>query len=109
MVRIDMDVPRECHECPLQLRFKDGVADEWYNRRCVIKQRTIEYPKPNWCPLIEESPLEAKWELVQSELFRFETYSCSYCHHRETNYLKLPNFCSNCGARMKKEDEQDGT
>ena len=45
------EMPTECHECPFQLKFKDGVQDDWYNRRCVIEKRTIEYPKPKWCPL----------------------------------------------------------
>ena len=53
---IDLDAieenPRECHECPLQLKFKDDEVDDWYMRRCVIANRTIQYPKPNWCPLI---------------------------------------------------------
>lgn len=50
-ITVDMDMPKECHECPFQLQFKDGEVDEWYMRRCVIKQRTIEYPRPAWCPL----------------------------------------------------------
>ena len=53
MIKIDMNMPRECHECPLQLCFKDDIADDWYNRRCVIAKKTIEYPRPKWCPLIE--------------------------------------------------------
>lgn len=47
------EIPNECHECPFQFKFKDGEADEWYNRRCVIKRRTIEYPRPKWCPLVD--------------------------------------------------------
>jgi hypothetical protein len=48
----DMDMPDECHECPFQLRFKDGeVEDGFYMRRCVIENRIIEYPRPGWCPI----------------------------------------------------------
>lgn len=43
--------PRECHDCPFQLRFKDGTQNDWYMRRCIIKNRTIQYPRPRWCPL----------------------------------------------------------
>ena len=50
-IKVDMDMPKECHECPFQLKFKDGEADEWYTRRCVIEQKIIEYPRPAWCPL----------------------------------------------------------
>ena len=46
-------IPIECHECPLQLKFKDDVQDDWYMRRCIIEQRVIEYPKPKWCPIKE--------------------------------------------------------
>lgn len=58
-IKLDMDMPRECHECPFQIRFKadlygNNTADDWYIRRCVIENRTIEYPKPKWCPLEQE-------------------------------------------------------
>jgi len=53
MVKIDMEMPLECHECPFQLKFKDGEADAFYMRRCVIENRRIEYPRPEWCPLRE--------------------------------------------------------
>ena len=54
MILIDMEMPRECHECPMQKQFKDsddGKIDDFYMRRCVITGRIIEYPKPEWCPL----------------------------------------------------------
>lgn len=53
-IELDMDMPRECHECPFQLKFKNGEADDWYMRRCVIVNKPIEYPKPDWCPLSEQ-------------------------------------------------------
>ena len=46
------EVPRDCFECPFQLHFKDGYADDWYNRRCVILNETIQYPKLENCPLV---------------------------------------------------------
>ena len=65
MIMIDMEMPNECHECPFQLRFKNGEADDWYERRCIIANRIIEYPKPNWCPLAE---------IVHCK-------DCKYCNH----------------------------
>lgn len=50
-INLDMDMPEECHECPFQLKFKDEKVDAWYIRRCVIMRRSIEYPRPEWCPL----------------------------------------------------------
>lgn len=55
-VLIEMEIPKECHECPFQIRFKDGEADDWYARRCVIEHQIIEYPRPDWCPLKEAVP-----------------------------------------------------
>lgn len=50
-INLDMDMPEECHECQFQLKFKDDEVDAWHTRRCVIMQRKIEYPRPEWCPL----------------------------------------------------------
>ena len=46
------EVPRDCFDCPFQLQFKDGYVDNWYNRRCVILNETIQYPKLEDCPLV---------------------------------------------------------
>jgi len=47
------EVPRDCIECPFQLRFQADVADDWYNRRCVILHKTIQYPRLEDCPLVD--------------------------------------------------------
>jgi hypothetical protein len=52
-IEIEMDKPKECHECPFQLKFKDDTVDDWYMRRCVIINQIIEYPLPSWCPIKE--------------------------------------------------------
>lgn len=61
MVKIDIDMPLECHECPFQKRFKADTEDLFYNRRCTIENRTIEYPRPSWCPLEE---CESKVQMI---------------------------------------------
>ena len=73
MIRIDldMDMPEECHECPFQLKFKDDEVDPWYMRRCVIMQRNIEYPRPEWCPLKE-----------QPDIVRCR--DCKYCEYPQS-------------------------
>lgn len=38
----EMDMPRECHECPFQLKFKGEDVDDWYTRRCVLINQRIE-------------------------------------------------------------------
>ena len=50
-VKLDMEMPVECHECKCQLKFKDGEDDDWYTRRCILTGKVIEYPRPKWCPL----------------------------------------------------------
>ena len=52
-IELEMDKPKECHECPFQLKFKDDTVDDWYMRRCVIINQIIEYPLPDWCPIKE--------------------------------------------------------
>lgn len=79
MIRIDLDMnmPEECHECPFQLKFKDDEVDAWYMRRCVITQRKIEYPRPEWCPLKEQEAqrdYEASIEMAE------------YCERYEQTY-----------------------
>lgn len=59
MIAIDMPMPTECHECRFCIKYKDGVADDFYNRRCVIEGRTIAYPRPDWCPLRDAATLKA--------------------------------------------------
>ena len=49
MIKIDIDMPKSCYDCPFNSRI---FGFDW----CCIK---IEYSwtetgdKPNWCPLIE--------------------------------------------------------
>ena len=50
-IELEMDKPKECHDCPFQLKFKNDEADDWYIRRCVILHQQIEYPLPDWCPI----------------------------------------------------------
>lgn len=97
-VLLDIDFPRECHECKLQLKFKDGEVDDWYSRRCVLTERIIEYPRPDWCPLQpvkEDEPRKGKWKDNGNG-----TISCSECgtwfpKEREP-FLQ---FCGCCGAK----------
>lgn len=107
MIKIDMELPRECHDCPFQLRFKDDDVNDWYMRRCVITKRVIKYPKPEWCPLLECKSVQsgrekAKWIRTGEDgycsnckcdmpMFK-EDWKWVYC---ETDY------CPNCGAKME--------
>lgn len=61
------ELPRDCFECQFQLHFKDGCADDWYNRRCVILNETIQYPKLKNCPLVDLQA-ELKRTLVMMDM-----------------------------------------
>ena len=99
IIGIELDeMPKDCYECPFQIRFKDGVQDDWYMRRCTVKNRTIEYPRPEWCPLKEqETELEQKLKeqenayselskeylsLVRRAAHRPNVVRCKECVHR---------------------------
>ena len=60
------EVPRDCFDCPFQLRCKDGCADDWYSRRCMILNKTIQYPKLEDCPLVNVHS-ELKRALVEMD------------------------------------------
>lgn len=94
------EIPNECHECPFQLKFKDDEADEWYNRRCVIKRQTIEYPRPNWCPLVEV-PNAQPVEYVEyyDELQKEWGEKCGNCGGI---MYGEPCYCPFCGTEVKR-------
>ena len=115
IIGIELDeMPTDCYECPLQIKFKDGVQDDLYMRRCVVKNRVIEYPKPEWCPLKEQ---EAKQAIKQTyhvmmnrdyenpvEVTRYD-WLCPTCKSLlcrdidviDDNY----HFCKVCGQAVK--------
>ena len=94
------EIPNECHECPFQLKFKDDEVDEWYNRRCVIKRQTIEYPRPDWCPLVEVPtvpPVECTeyYDELQKEVAE-KCGNCGGIMYGE------PCYCPFCGTEVKR-------
>lgn len=98
----EMDMPRECHECPFQLKFKGEDVNDWYTRRCVLINQRIEYPRPDWCPLQpvkEDEPRKGKWIDNGNG-----TISCSECGtwfpKERVPFLYL---CGCCGAKMERQ------
>ena len=109
IIEIELDkMPTDCYECPLQIKFKDGMQDDWYMRRCTVKNRVIEYPKPEWCPLKEHEAVEsAEW--LYGEKCGQDGYTCSKCGFFEPwyydyvdgiDYIKDYDFCPSCGRKM---------
>lgn len=94
VIKLDIDMPKECHECPFQLKFKDDQQDNWYSRRCVIEKRIIEYPRPKWCPLKERNEDDSE-ELKKAEE-RIEWYRA-----RAIEILDKLSYhdCNSCAKR----------
>ena len=97
----DMEIPEECHDCPFQIRFKDGVADKWYMRRCVIEDRVIEYPSPQWCPIKPIKSEDALTPLRNQETVE-PFHKCSgFNNEYELIADERFNFCPYCGRKVK--------
>lgn len=89
----NMRMPEECHECPFQLRFKDGeVEDGYYMRRCVIENRIIEYPRPGWCPI---KPVKEQKAVLAHDPGAICT-NCKHPLYQEDH----PHYCGNCGKAV---------
>lgn len=96
----EMDMPRECHECPFQLKFKGEDVDNWYSRRCVLVNQRIEYPRPDWCPLQkEQKPKTGHW-VEHRGLNDDKYYDCSICDCSLREIHKGMEYCPYCGAKM---------
>ena len=103
-INLDMDMPKECHECLFQLKFKDGEVGPWYMRRCVIMHRNIEYPRPEWCPLEEQEPKQIirkqkKCGNSDGSINHFAEWYCPHCNMLILRGFNDPSikFCYRCG------------
>ena len=100
MIKIDMEMPKYCDECP----FFD---DRYDYPTCIINNLSSGYNFPirkkrmDFCPLQEERPT-ADWIWVVDE-----AYKCLGCG--SINYIMGGkwNYCSNCGAKMRGSEEEE--
>ena len=47
MVKIDMEMPKTCGDCPFV----------FYAKNCALRIKVVELnKKPDWCPLIDDKP-----------------------------------------------------
>lgn len=87
----DMPMPRNCYEC----WFEDA-------NRCYLNilQRIESLDRPEWCPLVEiTEPKCGHWE---------GDGQCSACkEYPLARYMKNPNYCPNCGAKMDEPQEAE--
>jgi len=55
MIRIEMEMPKDCANCPLVFPVKDGERTEYF---CKLKwqhiNRTDLFKRQDWCPMHED-------------------------------------------------------
>lgn len=93
-----MEMPKHCGECGIEW------CEKW--KRLIIGGMPIAKTRANDCPLIEipstdiQPVVHGKWELHGEPPWNVR--ECSECgekwHHWQG--YELPNYCSNCGAKM---------
>ena len=47
--------------------------------------------------------IDGEWEHVEGTMFRKASHRCTSCGHEIVAQANQPNYCPNCGAKMKKE------
>ena len=95
MVKIDMEMPKTCGDCPFV----------FYAKNCALRIKVVELnKKPDWCPLIEESDGEWKAHIDSDGWNDWLVLTCSICGAKFTkaNYW---NYCPNCGAKLELNKE----
>lgn len=55
---------------------------------------------------LERCSNKGKWTEVDRDVMGMKTFQCSNCGGKAYGYSE-PNFCSHCGADMRKEDEEE--
>ena len=102
-------MPKDCINCVMQFGGWCGVSPPEIDERVAeTVDDAIKQGKPDWCPLveIEEKPVRhGRW--IEKERYKLhgDEYCdclCSECDHRITKPAGFyPNFCEDCGAKMK--------
>ena len=93
MIQIDMEMSKNCMECPfMQLDM------EFYDDVCTIVEENIydAEKRADFCPLIDA---DAKW-IPEKRRGCIAYYTCTSCG--ETSEYSS-DYCPNCGARMVTE------
>lgn len=63
MVKIDMEMPERCDDCPLRHRDMASIIVNdrcGFNMKCVDPYTFGNLKRPYWCPLIEAEDSEEK-------------------------------------------------
>ncbi len=99
MVKIDIEMPTYCYDCPCQ----NGE-----NGKCQISGNYTDGKRPFDCPLTEEKNGEWRSEIVKRKDWKgnahsyIQPISCSVCHKP---VIEQYPYCPYCGTKM---DEKDG-
>lgn len=92
MIKIDIEMPIYCYDCP---------CHNGENGRCQISGDFTADKRPFDCPLQELK--HAHWEGDIRLVNSVGCAKCSYCGH----IAPVVDYCGICGARMDEEEEDD--
>lgn len=113
----DMEMPKSCYECKLDIRTDVCLAFcEWNKEHPYSIRATDRLPD---CPLSEVPErkkgkwIDAEWENINTGEKR-KGRRCSVCGNGYFRYdvsvntvSDIPNFCPNCGADMRGEQNEN--
>ena len=95
------------------LRERHGMGEECSS--CVMDTKACrygrDYSKMDFCEWLDDAPTIDAVPVRHGEwIFKkppddwvLSLYECSVCHHMEEGQ---PNYCPNCGAKMKGENDE---
>ena len=76
MVKIDMEMPKNCNSCPFL----------FYAKNCALTIRQVELnSRPDWCPLIEVKPEPTPINTNSIHNNFFTNDSCINCSNNPKN------------------------
>lgn len=116
MIQIDIEMPKNCKECPFLCDNDACYAVNKPNAMfipLVCNGSTDEYPlnefpywekRVDWCPLQEVK--HGNWDIEISHDGYQATYRCSECGHQfkwlyDPHFPPVFNYCQKCGAYMR--------
>ncbi len=102
------EMPECCGECLCFIERDRFDGNEWHSACYKLRKEVSDYDKPHECPLRPmPEQKKGKWIDVQDPYGFFETIPvCSECGCT-TKMRDKYNFCPNCGADMRGENESN--
>ena len=104
MIMLDIEMPIDCIECPMQSGGYCDVSTTAGRRKVANSvEEALKNGKPDWCPISGEKT--GRWIEEKNFYGEIMCYTCSVCG----NWKRIEGtprdnglyYCPNCGAKMK--------